>query len=148
MNHVKVFILIVAGFFTSAANAEYYISEPSCGDVSCASCYHPHHRYHKRYHHVASTRYYSHRYWQRNSYNVTVNYYYPAVSCGCPDVWVPGQCQCGHWVPGHYQSQGNYVRFEARPAPGSYSFGETYYTPNYSRDRATADDNLPDMEIN
>lgn len=147
MNNTKLLIFIVSAFFTGSALAEYYIAEPSCSeDVYCVSC--GHHHYHKHYHHVATRHTYHHYYAKHNSYQVTVTYYYPARSCGCPDVWVPGQCQCGHWVPAHWQSQHNYVTFEARPAPGSYSFGDSYYTYKYSQDRATADDSEPDMEIN
>lgn len=83
---------------------------------------------------------------KRNSYTVTEYYVYPSYPCGCQNkVWISGHCRCGQWVPGHYETSGNYVTFRAVPVR---SFHETFYTPYYVNDRATADDYYPDMEIN
>ena len=150
MKRLLLSAVLIAFFSSSTAYAEYYIAEPTCNEkVYCIACEKKHHRTHKKYHAVKHKKS-SHHYTKRNSYNVTVTYYYPAVSCGCADVWVPGQCQCGRWVPAHWQSRGSYVSFEARPAPGSYSFGDTYYTHKYqpyTDDRATADDTDADMQV-
>ncbi len=142
MKHHQFFVFVFSVLFTHTALAEYYVSQPTCGEkVTCVSCQTHHYKHkHKHKHHYAAKKYH---HYQRNSYAVTVDYYYPAVSCGCSDTWVPGHCACGRWVPAHWQTDRDYVTFKGAPA-GGYSYHETYYTD----DRATADDTDADMQIN
>lgn len=154
-NNILIVCAVAATFFSTSVFAEYYDSEPasSCGGTTyvkkvyyprihrirprCAGCC-----YRSSYS-SCGTRYIAPR---RNYYRVTQTTYYSTPSCGCSSYYVPGGCRCGRYVPGHYETERDFVTFVPGP---SYTFSGSSYSPGYYvNDRATADDYGATLQIN